>query len=142
MGGVVYEAEDSHRSRRVAVKVLPPPATESEERIRRFHREARAASLLNHPNIVSIYDAGFEQGSYYIALEYVEGKTLRAVIAAESRGRQPQARHQLRGRKATAPRLPTGNITIYDNGAFSYKVAGVAHSHNAHYPGSTKLRRS
>lgn len=84
--GVVYEASDLRLDRRVAVKVLPLPlAAEAAERIQRFQREARAASLLNHPNIVSIFDAGFDQGCYYIAMEFVEGKTLRTLIAAESR---------------------------------------------------------
>ncbi|MGA8025716.1 MAG: protein kinase [Bryobacteraceae bacterium] len=84
--GVVYEAEDLHLPRRVAVKVLPIPiAAHSKQRIQRFQREARAASQLNHPHIVSIFDAGCDQGCYYIAMEFVEGRTLRALMAAESR---------------------------------------------------------
>jgi serine/threonine protein kinase len=84
--GIVYEAEDLRLHRRVAVKVLPPPLeAEAEERILRFQREARASSQLNHPNIVSIFDAGFDHGCYYIAMEFVEGKTLRTLIATESR---------------------------------------------------------
>jgi serine/threonine-protein kinase len=54
-------------------------------RIQRFEREARAASLLNHPHIISIFDANFERGVYYIAMDFVEGRTLRALIAQESR---------------------------------------------------------
>ncbi len=84
--GVVYEAEDLHLPRRVAVKVLPIPfAAQSQQRIQRFQREARAASQLNHPHIVSIFDAGFDQGCYYIAMEFVEGRTLRALMAADAR---------------------------------------------------------
>jgi Tol biopolymer transport system component/serine/threonine protein kinase len=85
--GVVYEAEDLRLKRRVAVKVLPlsPASANSQERIQRFEREARAASQLNHPHIVSIYDAAFDQGCYYIAMEFVEGRTLRRLIATESR---------------------------------------------------------
>jgi serine/threonine-protein kinase len=83
--GIVYEAQDLRLHRRVAVKVLPLPfASEGEERIKRFQREARAASLLTHPNIVSIFDADFDQGYYYMAMEFVEGQTLRQLIATES----------------------------------------------------------
>jgi serine/threonine protein kinase/Tol biopolymer transport system component len=83
--GVVYEAEDLRLNRRVAVKILPllSVAVENQERIQRFQREARAASQLNHPHIASIFDAGFDKGSYYIAMELVEGHTLRAVIAQD-----------------------------------------------------------
>ena len=84
--GVVYEAEDLHLHRRVVVKILPQYfGGEGEERIHHFQREARAASMLNHPNIVSIFDAGFEQGWHYIAMEFVEGKTLRETISTEAR---------------------------------------------------------
>ncbi len=83
--GVVYEGQDLHLERRVAVKILPLTfAAEGAERIRRFQREARAASTLNHPNIVSIFDADFAQGYHYIAMEFVEGKTLRQLIQAQS----------------------------------------------------------
>lgn len=84
--GVVYEAEDLRLHRPVVVKILPPGfAGQEEDRIRRFQREARAASTLNHPNIVSIFDAGFDQGWHYIAMEFVEGKTLRETMVSESR---------------------------------------------------------
>jgi eukaryotic-like serine/threonine-protein kinase len=85
--GVVFEAEDLRLHRRVAVKVLPPhfAGEEGKELVLRFHREARAASLLNHPNIVSIYDAEFEQGWCYIAMEFIEGKTVRQLITSDKR---------------------------------------------------------
>lgn len=85
--GVVYQAEDLRLARRVAVKILPPQTlgTGQNELIQRFVREARAASLLNHPHIISIFDAGFDQGVYYIAMEFVEGRTLRAIIAEDSK---------------------------------------------------------
>ncbi len=79
--GVVYEAEDLRLSRRVAVKILP--SSYSEERIQRFQREARAAAQLNHPHIAAIYDAGLDQGCHYIAMELVEGRTLREMMAQE-----------------------------------------------------------
>lgn len=85
--GVVYEAEDQRLPRRVAIKVLPPQSfgMERKERIQRFEREARTASQLNHPHIVSILDAAFDHGFYYIAMEFVEGRTLRTLIEQESR---------------------------------------------------------
>ncbi len=83
--GFVYEGRDLQLDRRVAVKILPLVfAAEAEERILRFQRESHAASALNHPNIVSIFDADFNQGYHYIAMEYVEGKTLRQLAASES----------------------------------------------------------
>jgi len=83
--GVVFEATDLHLDRRVAIKILPLSiAAEAQERIRRFQRESRAASTLNHPHIVSILNADFAQGYHYIAMEFVEGKTLRQIIGAES----------------------------------------------------------
>jgi eukaryotic-like serine/threonine-protein kinase len=89
--GVVYEGEDLQLQRRVAIKILPVAAAEeSAERIRRFQREARAASLLNHPNIVSIYGADFAEGYYYIATEFIEGKTLRQLLASQPRGFESQ----------------------------------------------------
>jgi serine/threonine protein kinase len=80
--GTVYEARDVRLDRRVAIKILPPAFAGDPDRIRRFRQEARAISLLNHPNIVSIYDAELEQGRFYIATEFVEGKTLRHLTAA------------------------------------------------------------
>jgi eukaryotic-like serine/threonine-protein kinase len=83
--GVVYEGEDLRLHRRVAVKILPLPAGgEQAELVKRFQREARAASMLNHPNILSIFDADCYQGHYYIATEFVEGKTL-GRLATEGR---------------------------------------------------------
>ena len=80
--GVVYEAQDLRLHRRVAVKILPPPyAEEAAELVSRFQREARAASLLNHPNIVTIFDAGFDGDHYYIATEFVDGGTLKSLTA-------------------------------------------------------------
>ena len=75
--GEVYLAEDARLSRRVALKLLPSEFTHDAERIRRFEREARAASALNHPNIVTIYEIGQSDGAYFIATELVEGQTLR-----------------------------------------------------------------
>jgi Tol biopolymer transport system component len=82
MGGMgeVYVAEDARLGRRVALKLLPPEFTHNAERIHRFENEARAASALNHPNIVTIYEVGESDGTYFIATELVEGKTLRELM--------------------------------------------------------------
>ena len=78
--GVVYKARDSRLKRFVALKVLPPEKVADPERKQRFVREARAASALNHPNIVTVYDIDQSDGIDFIAMEYVEGKTLDEVI--------------------------------------------------------------
>ena len=78
--GVVYLAEDTRLLRKVAVKVLPSPFTSDPDRVRRFEQEARAASALNHPNIVTIYDIGQADAEHFIAMEFVSGRTLRAVL--------------------------------------------------------------
>jgi len=79
--GVIFRAEDLRLSRTVALKLLPHGILPGKEHIQRFHREARAASLLNHPNIVSVFEASFDHGWPYIAMEFVEGRTLRQLIA-------------------------------------------------------------
>jgi serine/threonine protein kinase/tetratricopeptide (TPR) repeat protein len=75
--GKVYLAQDTRLGRRVALKLLPASFTRDRERVRRFEQEARAASALNHPNILTVYDIGDAEGARYIATEYVEGLTLR-----------------------------------------------------------------
>lgn len=78
--GVVYKARDVHLNRTVAVKVLPPEKIADPDRRERFVREARAASALNHPNIVAIYDIRSEEGVDFIVMEHVEGRTLDEAI--------------------------------------------------------------
>jgi eukaryotic-like serine/threonine-protein kinase len=78
--GVVYKARDTHLDRFVAVKVLPPEKVADAGRKRRFVQEAKAASALNHPNIVHIYDIADVDGIQFIAMEYVAGKTLDQII--------------------------------------------------------------
>src|SRR5215813_9870871 len=75
--GEVYLAEDVKLGRRLAVKLLLPQFANDEDRLRRFEQEARAASALNHPNIITIYEIGRERGVRFIAMEYIEGETLR-----------------------------------------------------------------
>src|ERR1022692_564034 len=77
--GVVYKGFDPNVGRTVAIKIVQL-AGGDEELIMRFRREAQAAGVLNHPNIVTIYDADEDQGVFYIAMEYVEGETLDQII--------------------------------------------------------------
>jgi eukaryotic-like serine/threonine-protein kinase len=79
--GEVYRARDTRLRREVAIKVLPAGVSQDEKRLRRFEQEARAASALNHPNIVTIHDFGSEGGAPYVVLELLEGETLRNRIA-------------------------------------------------------------
>jgi eukaryotic-like serine/threonine-protein kinase len=80
--GVVYRARDTRLSREVAVKVLPAEFASDAGRLKRFEKEARTASALNHPNIVTIYDIGTSDSRSYIAMELVAGKTLRELLFA------------------------------------------------------------
>src|ERR1041385_8682349 len=80
--GTVYRAFDTHLDRAVAIKVLRPDAITSPERRRRFLQEAKAASALNHPNIIHIYDISSSDGTDFIAMEFVPGKTLDQLIGS------------------------------------------------------------
>jgi Tol biopolymer transport system component len=80
--GEVYRAKDARLGREVAIKVLPEALARDPERLKRFEKEARSASALNHPNIVTVYDVGSESGTSYIAMELVSGETLRTLLAA------------------------------------------------------------
>lgn len=80
--GVVYRARDPRLGREVAVKVLPPSFSADAKRLHRFEQEARAAGMLNHPNVLAIYDVGTHEGSPYLVSELLEGETLRARLGA------------------------------------------------------------
>ena len=81
--GVVYEARDTRLGRPVAIKVLPPDKVADPERKRRFIQEARAASALNHPNIITVHDINSDEGVDFIVMEYVDGKTLDELIPSK-----------------------------------------------------------
>jgi len=80
--GEVYRARDARLDRIVAIKILPSAFSADPERLHRFEREARSASALNHPNIVTIYELGQDRSCHYIAMELVEGKTLRKLLGS------------------------------------------------------------
>src|SRR3954452_15257171 len=83
----VYLAEDQELGRRVAIKILNDRHANDDQFVERFRREAKNAAALSHPNIVSIYDRGEAEGTYYIAMEFIDGRTLKELIV--SRGPAP-----------------------------------------------------
>ncbi len=103
----VYLAKDTFLDRKVAVKVLRGDLANDEKFIRRFQREAYAASTLSHPNIVEMYDVGEDNGTYYIVMEYIEGRTLKQLL--KKRG------------SLTAPEVVDIMLQLTD---------GIAHAHD------------
>src|SRR2546429_9143274 len=81
--GEVYLAEDTRLHRKVALKILPVEVAANQDRMRRFEQEAQAAAALNHPHIAQIFEIGEHEGTHFIAIEVVDGVTLRAKIHTE-----------------------------------------------------------
>ncbi|MGI8661029.1 MAG: protein kinase domain-containing protein, partial [Thermoleophilaceae bacterium] len=104
----VYLAEDATLGREVALKVLHRRFAQDAEFVERFRREARAAANLTHPNVVGIYDRGQHEGTYYIAMEHLQGRTLKGVVEQEA---------------------PLDQLRAIDLGVQILRAAGFAHDH-------------
>jgi eukaryotic-like serine/threonine-protein kinase len=104
----VYCAEDIHLGREVALKVLHRRFAQDEEFVERFRREASAAAGLQHPNVVGVFDRGRHDGTYYIAMEYLPGRTLKDIVATEA---------------------PLDQVRVVDLGRQILEAAGFAHRH-------------
>jgi beta-lactam-binding protein with PASTA domain/predicted Ser/Thr protein kinase len=104
----VYAAEDTHLGREVALKVLHRRFAQDQEFVERFRREAKAAAGLSHPNVVGVFDRGEHEGTYYIAMEYLTGRTLKEIVASEA---------------------PLAQQRVIDLGVQILHAAGFAHRH-------------
>ena len=99
----VYLAEDQELGRRVAIKILNERHANDEQFVERFRREAKNAAALSHPNIVSIYDRGEAEGTYYIAMEYLDGRSLKELIVTRGHAPIPIAVEYARADPVGAP---------------------------------------
>jgi hypothetical protein len=106
--GAVYRARDAKLGRELAIKVLPEDVAGNHDRLARFEQEARSASVLNHPNIITIYEVGEHEAIPYIAMELIDGKSLREVIED---GRLP-----LRKTMAIAAQITAGLAAAHERG--------------------------
>jgi eukaryotic-like serine/threonine-protein kinase len=104
----VYAAEDTHLGREVALKVLHRRFAQDQEFVERFRREAKAAAGLSHPNVVGVFDRGEHEGTYYIAMEYLTGRTLKEIVGSEA---------------------PLAQQRVVDLGVQILHAAGFAHRH-------------
>jgi serine/threonine protein kinase/tetratricopeptide (TPR) repeat protein len=133
--GVVYKARDSRPKRFVALKVLPAEKVTDPERKQRFVQEARAASALNHPNIVTVYDIDQSDGIDFIAMEYVEGKTLDALIGRKGLKLNEALKYSIQIADALAKAhavgivhrdLKPGNVMVTEDGRVKVLDFGLA----------------
>jgi Tol biopolymer transport system component/predicted Ser/Thr protein kinase len=133
--GVVYKARDTHLDRFVALKVLPPARVADPERKRRFVQEARAASALNHPNIVTIHDIAYEAGVDFIVMEFIAGKTLGQLIGRKGMSLDEALKCGVQIADALAAAhgagiihrdLKPGNVMVTDSGLVKVLDFGLA----------------
>jgi serine/threonine-protein kinase len=137
----VYLARDLMLDRPVALKVLFPELSTDRNFVERFRREAQAAANLSHPNIVSIYDWGEEEGTYFIVMEYIEGRTLGQIIRSEGpllADRAAEIGADVAGALAFAHRsgvvhrdVKPGNVLISPNGQVKVTDFGIARAANS-----------
>jgi Tol biopolymer transport system component/predicted Ser/Thr protein kinase len=151
--GVVYKARDTHLNRPVAIKVLPPDKTADPERKRRFVQEAKAASALNHPHILHIYDINTANGVDFIAMEYVEGKTLDALVGPNGLRLSETLKYAVQIADALAAAHAAGithrdikpsNIMVNDEGLvkiLDFGLAKLSETDESDYAESTQTMR-
>ena len=134
----VYLAEDQELGRNVALKLLNERHAADEQFVERFRREAQSAAGLNHPNIVSIFDRGYAEGTYYIAMEYLEGRTLKELLVRNGPTPIPvsiEYARQILGALAFAHRngivhrdIKPHNIVVGSDGRLKVTDFGIARS--------------
>ena len=132
--GVVYEAVDQKLHRTVAIKILPPGAIDEDTRLR-FLREAQAASALNHPNIVTVYEVGQESGTDFIVMERISGQTMRQAIGKKGMPARMAVAHAIQMADALATAhdagivhrdLKPGNVMVTERGLVKLLDFGLA----------------
>ena len=130
--GVVYKARDTHLDRFVAIKTLPPERVSDPERKRRFVQEAKAASALNHPNVITIHDIDQADGVEFIAMECVEGNTLDGLIRSSGLACEQFPEYAIRISSALAAAHAAGivhrdlkpsNIMVTEKGLAKYWIS-------------------
>jgi serine/threonine protein kinase len=144
--GVVYDADDLRLPRKVALKFLPDELAEDQDAVRRFAREASTIALLSHPNVCTIYDVDTHEGRQFIAMERVDGVTLKIVMAREDLeltrlldiGRQITAALGAAHAKGIVHRdIKPGNVMVSDDGHVKVLDFGLARQFRL--PGSNQM---